>query len=432
MKVLYWAVEYGASFIECFIAYRVFSELFRGKRKKGNVYTDIVLSAFGAFVVLIFNSVALFSYITLFFAWVYLSVSAKILYKINIIFGFAATSFYFLCMYSIDFLGLTLTAGFFQKEDNLSGILTSQGVGRTLAILFFKSMWILIYIALRRYLRKISIELKGACLMLVLFVPGLCGLIFMIEQSANKINSITPITWFAVSILLLAFIFIIYFTSEQKQEKLRTEALKDRNELLNKKYDSINRIYRDNSKLYHDLNNHMNVLYHILEEGHIATAKQYIQEISKPIMQLTKDVWTGVDVVDTVINSKIQRMEEAGIKVDINVECPQNSNILPNDLCTILSNIIDNSIEAVEKLPDGGYINITMRRINYFLFIRVVNPCCNVKRFETFPPTTKEDKIYHGWGLQSVGDIVKKYNGTLECINENCIFKVEIMLPFDM
>ena len=72
-----------------------------------------------------------------------------------------------------------------------------------------------------------------------------------------------------------------------------------------------------------------------------------------------------------------------------------------------------------------------MRRINYFLFIRVVNSCNDVKKFEILPDTTKENKMFHGWGLQSVSDVVKKYEGTLECVNEKGEFAIKIMLPFD-
>ena len=74
---------------------------------------------------------------------------------------------------------------------------------------------------------------------------------------------------------------------------------------------------------------------------------------------------------------------------------------------------------------------IVIRRVNYFLFIRVVNPCNSMKKIEGFPSTTKENKILHGWGLQSVGDAVRKYNGTIEYINEDAKFIVKVMLAFD-
>lgn len=136
-------------------------------------------------------------------------------------------------------------------------------------------------------------------------------------------------------------------------------------------------------------------------------------------------------MVDAVLNSKIQEMNGQSIMPDINVEFPENSTILPNDLCTILSNLLDNAIEAVEKLENNRMIKLTMRKANFFLFIRVFNPCSQNQKFEVFPATTKENTSLHGWGLRSVKDAVERYDGTMECINENYEFIVNIMLPFD-
>lgn len=168
-----------------------------------------------------------------------------------------------------------------------------------------------------------------------------------------------------------------------------------------------------------------------MQEEKVEEAQRYIKEIAEPILVLSKKQWTGTDVVDAVLNSKIQEMKELNIVPDINVEFPENSTILPNDLCTILSNLLDNAIEAVEKLENNRIIKLTMRRANFFLFVRVINPCVQNRKFTAFPATTKENAALHGWGLRSVEDAVKRYAGTMECINDNYEFIVNIMLPFD-
>ena len=73
----------------------------------------------------------------------------------------------------------------------------------------------------------------------------------------------------------------------------------------------------------------------------------------------------------------------------------------------------------------------TIRRINYFLLIKVSNSCATQKeKFVNYPSTTKENKELHGWGLPSVKDAVDKYNGTLKCTNEGNQFVTKIMLFF--
>lgn len=180
------------------------------------------------------------------------------------------------------------------------------------------------------------------------------------------------------------------------------------------------------------MNNHLNVLYQLLDKGNEDEAKKYIKEISKPILKLSQTIWTGVDVVDVIINSKIEKMKEKGIAFEINVEFPQNTNIMPHDICTILANLLDNAIEATSKLQKCRSISLTIRKINHFLMIKVSNSCIdNIDEFTQYPETTKENKELHGWGLPSVMETVEKYEGTLKCINQGNQFIVKIMMFFE-
>ena len=66
------------------------------------------------------------------------------------------------------------------------------------------------------------------------------------------------------------------------------------------------------------------------------------------------------------------------------------------------------------------------------MVIKIINSCDKKEdKFVLHPKTSKEDKEFHGWGLPSVMDAVKKYNGTMECLNENGNFIVTIMLFFE-
>ena len=148
--------------------------------------------------------------------------------------------------------------------------------------------------------------------------------------------------------------------------------------------------------------------------------------------KLTKTVWTGVDVVDVIISSKVEKMRNKGISWDINAEFPKNTNIQPYDLCTILSNLLDNAVEAVERTGKPGNISLTIRKINYFLMIQITNSCAGENgSFDVLPKTTKEDKAMHGWGLQNVQETVQKYGGTLKFKQEENQFVVDVMIFFD-
>lgn len=429
MSIIYGAVEFLASFVEVFVAYLVLSSVFRGKRKYQRLTVDLVLSVIGVVMVLLCNRIELFSYLTIVIAAVYLAASARIVYDVNLVTLFSVVSFYLLCLNCFDFLMLTVISYFYGGSDILLTVISGMGPVRTVVISLIKVLWVALYFMLRRLL--LPVYKKGIPLILATSAVGFLGFVYLSDQAVKAFNQTMPILWF-VFICLLAFVlFSVYYVIMRQEEKHKFEILEMRNNLLCENYNALNEIYMSNSKLYHDLNNHLNVLYQLLEEGKTGDAQAYIKEISKPILQLSKTVWTGIDVVDVVLNSKLQKMQELGIASDINVEFPQHSNILPNDLCTILANLLDNAIEAVEHLETDRNISITIRRVNYFLFIRVVNPCSSAQQLAAIPATTKENKTLHGWGLKNVCDAVDKYSGTVEFNNEGGKFTANVMLSFD-
>lgn len=107
--------------------------------------------------------------------------------------------------------------------------------------------------------------------------------------------------------------------------------------------------------------------------------------------------------------------EQEQIKTKVNIEYPHNTNIRSVDLTTILGNLLDNALEAADSAPDElRFLNLTIRRINAMLIIKVENgygnaPAVNGGELET----TKEDKAAHGWGLKSVQAAANRYDGTI-------------------
>ena len=341
MSFVYQMIEYTGTFVELYIAYLVFAILF-GKNKRIEIpYMNVGFAIIGSIGIIFLNKMILVSDMTLMIVWIYLSITGNFLYKVRKISVFVVGSFYLVCLSCFDILVITLAASFYGGIETITKVMEEMGNIRVILIIAIKISWILIYIVLRKYLKKISININSVHRGILIPIIGFGSLFFIENEVRWTFNRVMPLIGFMAICVLTLLIFIMYFFSERQQERFKVNFLEMRTNLLSEKYDSINEIYRDNSKLYHDLNNHLNVLYHILDDEHVEEAKEYIKEISKPILRLCNTVWTGIDVVDVVINSKLQRMQELHIESDINVELPENSNISSNDLCTILSNIID-------------------------------------------------------------------------------------------
>ncbi len=431
MGIIYEIAEIMASFVELLILYRIYN-LFFHRRRQGNEKEEVLVVALGTVLVQVCNHISIFSYFTMLLGVVYVSITGHYIYREKYMVLFAISSFYILCVGCMDSLLLSFVVDFGGRDDLLKELIVKQGKYRIPFLVLEKTIALCCYAILKKIKKTIAWKLSYSRTVLVVSCMGFLGFVFLTEVTFQGFGKTITGIWFVFVVLLAFFLFVFYFVTENKEQKMNLKITQTRNQLLEENYQALNDIYTSNAKLYHDLNNHLNVLYQFLEEGEMDEAKKYIREISQPIQKLTKTVWTGVDVADVIINSKVEKMRNKGISWDIDAEFPKNTNIQPYDLCTILSNLLDNAVEAVERTGKPGNISLTIRKINYFLMIRITNSCIGKNNcFATLPKTTKEDKTMHGWGLQNVQETVQKYGGTLKFRQEENQFSVDVMMFFE-
>ncbi len=101
-------------------------------------------------------------------------------------------------------------------------------------------------------------------------------------------------------------------------------------------------------------------------------------------------------------------------------------------LDTILGNAMDNAIECVKNLPkqEKRQIDVLIHRQHQFLIVQIMNPVEEELEFEdNLPVTTKHDKAYHGYGLRSIKNSVKKYNGVFQVKIKDGCFCLKILFP---
>lgn len=160
-------------------------------------------------------------------------------------------------------------------------------------------------------------------------------------------------------------------------------------------------------------------------------SQQYLQKLGGESHPYAVEKWTGVEAIDYILSQKVVSAESMGIQTEIHAEYPKECGIDPVDLCTILTNLMDNAIEACAKQPEGleRSISLTIRRIHQFIIIRLSNSAASepvMKQGRLV--TSKQDAEHHGWGTRSVQSAVEKYQGTVEYSYENGTFTVNVMM----
>ncbi|MDE5748365.1 MAG: GHKL domain-containing protein, partial [Acetatifactor sp.] len=247
-------------------------------------------------------------------------------------------------------------------------------------------------------------------------VAGLFGVIFLSGQSIITIDDEQMTTWIIFSMLILVAVLFFYLSRQYEMEKKIAHLEKEKNALLSRDYQLLKNTYAANARLFHDFHNHIEALHRYLEKDRTAEAVQYLESLRSPIEAVTQPVWVGDDAVDYLISSKITLAVSRDIQVNCNIEYPQHTNIRSVDLVAILGNLLDNALEAVEGTEENlRFINLTIRRINEMLIIKLENGCKAAPVItEGELKTTKQDTDLHGWGLKSVRTTAEHYDGTVE------------------
>lgn len=190
MNIVYECVECIASFIEIFLLYRIYNVLFGDLRKRRGKKEEIVFTLGAVIIVFFCNRVALFSYFTMLFAVLYVSFSALYIYKIKYVVSFSISSFYVLCMGYVDSLYVTAVAAFFGGQEMFLYLTSQKSMQRMWMICVGRTLWILLYLGVKKIIKKVALKLNYTRETLVVSCVGTLGFVFLTEQTIKSFEKI--------------------------------------------------------------------------------------------------------------------------------------------------------------------------------------------------------------------------------------------------
>jgi len=233
-----------------------------------------------------------------------------------------------------------------------------------------------------------------------------------------------------VSLLIIAFIFGKMLEGEEVKQNNLLMRQQFRQQLNHSK--SIEELYKGIRGVSHDMKNHIICLRHLAEENDMDEIKKYLDNMENTITTLNLEIKTGNAIADAVINEKYILAKKQGIKFEHDFILPVDILIEPMDLCVILSNALDNSIEACQRISEPSVhkeICITSKLKDMYLLIEVSNSTVHKVKYINDKITSKKpDRINHGIGISNIIAAVKKYNGFVDIVEEKNRFTINLML----
>ncbi len=194
-------------------------------------------------------------------------------------------------------------------------------------------------------------------------------------------------------------------------------------------YKMLEEQYKQSERLRHDMKNHIIVLSGLFQNKEWEKLGDYLKKMEGSGLKLREDV-TGNRVVDALLYRKRERAEKENVKWECDVQIPKDCCIHEFDLCVLFGNILDNALEACERLQCDpcGFINIRAKTVKKCFLIEVKNSMDPAERYGDGSLNKKNPKE-HGIGLLNVGDVVNRYNGVMNAEAQNDIFVISMLFP---
>lgn len=231
----------------------------------------------------------------------------------------------------------------------------------------------------------------------------------------------TIITNTGVLVLIIAVIKSLKAQSDLKQLQMQATY-----------YDILDQEHQNTRKIRHDMNNHMQVVDGLLNETQYEKAHAYIESVFSSLNHSVLKNYAGDPVINLVLNQKIKAMEDHHISVDAKISLEKLESFRDMDLCCILSNTLDNALEACKKIPDKSNrrIEIKARIKNGYFSYALINSKTNATTTKNGKfITDKADKKQHGFGISNVKEIVAKYKGEIDFKDLGKTFEVVMIIP---
>ena len=185
----------------------------------------------------------------------------------------------------------------------------------------------------------------------------------------------------------------------------------------------------DKMKLFrHDAKLHFATIDSLAAQNNMAAIKDYLATLSTYVKSTEIYCETGSISFDSIVNYKLREANEKGITIKFKPSALPPDTIHIMDMTTIVGNILDNALTALEDVPNK-WIKLQAIYQKGALMIDIANPYKgNLRTHNGIIQTTKQDQSNHGYGLKSVKATVEKYKGTVNITHDKEVFRVQVVI----
>ncbi len=219
-------------------------------------------------------------------------------------------------------------------------------------------------------------------------------------------------------ILVIACLVVIWGATVDIREAVETKRLLGQLDDMDDTIDAMSTLNNTLRAQRHDFLNHLQVVYSLMEMEEYGEANVYIEKIYGRITAVSRVMKTANAAVNALLQVKVAACEKAGVKVHLDITSAWKELPMPAwEMCKVLSNLIDNALDALEEKTEGE------KRLEIALTENLKAYCFSVSNNGPMIPPESQESIFepgvttksdgHGMGLYIVKRTLQDRGGDI-------------------
>ena len=289
--------------------------------------------------------------------------------------------------------------------------------------------FLLITLSMRHYSRN---ETSSALLMIIsLLCAFLIDTFFTLHNQDNMPTHYLFICCGTCLIIAILTLFthktILDYGMKEQEYRYREKLLKE----IGTQAEGIKDIYNSMLKLRHDMNAYIKDLDSMILSDNLDEVPAYFEKMKS---QMTPLFNSGNISLDSVLTVKLNKLRRNNIEFKpIGIHYTGGMNISDINLCSLISNMIDNACEAMilrKDIPGEHYVLLHFSFNPGGMMIICENPTLGL------PPKANDKKLFsvkteplHGLGISIMEKIVQEAGGQFDIIYSKDMFRIIVLIP---
>ena len=246
------------------------------------------------------------------------------------------------------------------------------------------------------------------------------------------VNNIFRVFWVILIGLMIFMMFcsvVFYFMVTDIERYMHLDIRNKMLEVQESLFQRTQNYLDETSRIRHDFKQTIYTLKNLAEEKNLDMINEYLDGYIEALPSKGVTIFCKKHSLNALLNyySSLANQEETDFKVSVDLS--GESSVSDVDLCSIVTNLLDNAIAAGEELPvSDRYIKLIIsQNHNSHIYIILENRFNGVTKLKggQYLSTNKKG---NGIGLASVILIAERYGGTARFHHDDKVFYSEVML----